>query len=351
MNTQASGTDPGSKSAAEIEREAQQSRAEVEQTLDAIQARLSPGQLLDQAVGYFREGRGGEFARTLGDSIVQNPIPLTLVGVGLAWMMLGGQRFARNGEHLESDDWDDDPEAIEEHYVGLAEESVAYTNTGADLRGSGYGVERGGFGEDLRERGQAAKERLGEFGDQARDAADRARERVERVGARVAGRAQDARERVGRAGAKMADRAHDARRRAQHYGRRARQGVLRSLDEQPLVLGAIGLAIGAALGAALPPSRAEDELMGEARDEALRRATRAGRKQAEKARAAAGAVAGAAREEAGRQGLTPESSSAPGGATSSHRAGGEVEPGEDSSARPASDTPYPADPKATLDRP
>ena len=66
MSAQAS-TDPGSKSAAEIEREVRQSRAEVEQTLDAIQARLSPGQLLDQAVDYFREGRGGEFARNLGD--------------------------------------------------------------------------------------------------------------------------------------------------------------------------------------------------------------------------------------------------------------------------------------------
>jgi Protein of unknown function (DUF3618) len=311
MNT--TGTDPGSKSAAEIEREVRQSRAEVEQTLGAIGARLSPGELLDQAIGYFREGRGGEFARNLGDSITQNPIPLTLVGVGLAWMMLGGQRFARNGEHLESDYWeDDDPDAIEDHYVGLAEESMAYLHPGADLRSGGS------VGDDLSEAGGTARDRLGEFGDQARDAAARARERVERAGARVA------------------DRAQDARRRAQHYGRRARQGVLRSLDEQPLVLGAIGLAIGAALGAALPPSKAEDELMGEARDEALRRAARAGRKQVEKARAAAGAVAGAAREEAGRQGLTPESSSEPGGGESSGL---------------ATDTPYPVDPKANLDRP
>jgi Protein of unknown function (DUF3618) len=312
MNT--TGTDPGSKSAAEIEREVRQSRAEVEQTLDAIGARLSPGELLDQAIGYFRDGRGGEFARNLGDSITQNPIPLTLVGVGLAWMMLGGQRFARNGDRLASDDWDDwdddDPDAIEEHYVGLAEESMAYLHPGADLRSGG------GAGDDLKEAGRTARDKLGELGDQARDAGARARERVARAGAGVA------------------DRAHDARRRAQHYGRRARQGVLRSLDEQPLVLGAIGLAIGAALGAALPPTKAEDELMGEARDEALRRATKAGRAQAEKARAAAGAVVGAAREEAAKQGLTPESSREPGG----------------ESAGPAS-TPYPADPKASLDRP
>jgi ElaB/YqjD/DUF883 family membrane-anchored ribosome-binding protein len=321
MNT--TGTDPGSKSAAEIEREVRQSRAEVEQTLDAIGARLSPGELLDQAIGYFRDGRGGEFARNLGDSITQNPIPLTLVGVGLAWMMLGGQRFARNGEHLGSDYWEDDPEWTEDHYVGLAEEGTAYLHPGADLRSGGGGD------DDLKEASRTARDKLGELGDQAKD-------RLGELGGQARNAGARARERVGHAGAKVADRAQDARRRAQHYGRRAREGMLRSLDEQPLVLGAIGLAIGAALGAALPPSKTEDELMGEARDEALRRAAKAGRAQAEKVSAAAGAVVGAAREEAGRQGLTPESPSKPGGGAS---------------AGPASGTPYPADPKANLDRP
>jgi hypothetical protein len=138
--------------------------------------------------------------------------------------------------------------------------------------------------------------------------------------------------------------------RAGYYGRRARHGVLRTLDEQPLVLGAIGLAIGAALGAALPPSETEDRLMGEARDEALRRATKAGRKQAEKARAAAGAVVQAAREEADKQGLTPASSSKPSTSGPSAEAS-EVGTGATKSAGPAADTPYPAGPKASLYRP
>jgi hypothetical protein len=331
VNTRAGGTDPGSKSAAEIEREVQQSRVEVEQTLDAIQARLSPGQLLDQAVGYFREGRGVEFARNLGDSITQNPIPLALVGVGLAWIMLGGQRVGHNGDRPESSHWDDDPDAFEDdHYTGQAEESMGYLHTEADLPGSGYGDQRAGLGEDLRDRGRAAKDKLGEFGDQARDATARAREGVAHAGARVARRA------------------HDARARAGYYGRRARHGVLRTLDEQPLVLGAIGLAIGAALGAALPPSETEDRLMGEARDEALRRATKAGREQAEKARAAAGAVVQAAREEADKQGLMPESKPSTSGPSAE---ASEVGTGATRSAGPAADTPYPAEPKASLDRP
>jgi Protein of unknown function (DUF3618) len=351
MNAQATGTDHGSRSAAEIEREVQQSRAEVEQTLDAIQARLSPGQLLDQAVGYFRDGRGGEFARNLGDSIIQNPLPLTLVGVGLAWMMLAGQRSPRNGDDPGSADWEDEPDAFEDHYTGLADESMAYMHTGADLSaGEGYGDDRGGYGDSMKEAGRTAKDKMGELGDQARDAGARARERVERASAGLADRAHEARERVGHAGARVADRAHEVRARARYHGRRAQQSVIRSFQDQPLVLGAIGVAIGAAIGAALPPSEAEDRLMGEARDDALRRATKAGRAQAEKARAAAGAVVAAARDEAGKQGLTAESSSKPSTSSPSAEAR-ETEPGETRSGGPAADTPYPADPKASLDRP
>ncbi|HEX5079567.1 MAG TPA: DUF3618 domain-containing protein [Geminicoccaceae bacterium] len=333
MNARAGGTDPGSKSAAEIEREVQQSRAEVEQTLDAIQARLSPGQLLDQAVGYFREGRGVDFARNLGDSITQNPIPLALVGVGLAWMMLGGQRSGHPGGRLATPYWDDDPDAFEDdRYVGLAEESTAYRHSGADLSESGYGDERGGLGDDLRETSQAVQDKLGELGDQVGSAAARAREGVAHAGAKAARRAQDVRARAG------------------HYGRRARHGVLRTLDEQPLVLGALGLALGAALGAALPPSETEDRLMGEARDEALRHATKAGREQVEKAGAAAGAVAQAARAEADKQGLMPESSTSP-STSGPSAAASEAGSGATRFAGPAADTPYPADPKAGLDRP
>jgi ElaB/YqjD/DUF883 family membrane-anchored ribosome-binding protein len=338
MSTQATGTDPGSRSAAEIERDVQQSRADIEQTLDAIQERLSPGQLVDQAIGYFRGGRGVDFARNLGDSIAANPIPVTLMGVGLAWMMLSGQRSARDADRGGSAYWDEDLDPVEGHYGSFAEEDMAYLGPEADAGG--------GFGEDLKEAGRTAKDRMGELGEQARHASEQARERAQAAGAR-------ARERVGQARSGVTERAHDARARAGYYGRRARQGLLRSLDEQPLVLGAIGLAVGAALGAALPPTETEDELMGETRDEALRRATKVGREQAEKVREAAGAVAAAARDEAGKQGLTPKSSGEAGGAPSSPTAGraGEPEPGESKPAGLASDTPFAADPKANLDRP
>jgi ElaB/YqjD/DUF883 family membrane-anchored ribosome-binding protein len=350
MSTHATGTDPGSRSAAEIEREVQQSRADIEHTLDAIQERLSPGQMVDQALGYFRGGRGVDFARNLGDSIAANPIPITLMGVGLAWMMFSGQRSARDGDRGDPAYWEEDLDPIEEHYTGFAEEDMAYLGPEADA-GGGFGegvTETGGTGQStmsrIGEQARHAGEQVRHAGEQARDAAGQARERARRLGAQ-------ARERVGRTGSGLADRAHDARAQASRYGRRAKQGMLRSLDEQPLVLGAIGLAIGAALGAALPPSETEDELMGETRDKALRRATKVGREQAEKVRDAAGAVAAAAREEVGRQ---AKSSGEAGGAPSGEHAGkaGEPGPGPGASgpAGLAADTPFAADPKASMDR-
>ena len=322
MSTQPSGTDPGSRSAADIERDVQQSRANIEHTLDAIQERLSPGQLVDQAIGYFRGGRGVDFARNLGDSIAANPIPVTLMGVGLAWMMISGQRTGRNGDREGSAYGEEDLDPVEEHYAGFPEEDLAYLGPEADAGG--------GFGEGLQEAGSSARDMMGEAGQRARDAAAQARDRARDAGAQV-------RDRFGRARAGVAGRAHDAGARARHAGRRARQGLLRSLDEQPLVLGAIGLAIGAALGAALPPTETEDELMGETRDKALRRATKVGREQAEKVRDAAGAVAAAAREEAGKQASTPKSS-------------GEPRPGEATQAGLASEPRFAADPKSSLDR-
>ena len=59
-------TNPGSKSPEEVQREVRQSRAEVEQNLDAIQDRLSPGQLFEQAVDYIRSSSGNDFVQNLG---------------------------------------------------------------------------------------------------------------------------------------------------------------------------------------------------------------------------------------------------------------------------------------------
>jgi hypothetical protein len=92
-----------------------------------------------------------------------------------------------------------------------------------------------------------------------------------------------------------------------------RQGVERvtnvfehMLHEQPLVLGALGMALGAALAAGLPSTRREDELMGRTRDELMNRAREKGREQMDKVGRVTESAQEAARHEAEREGLTRE---------------------------------------------
>jgi hypothetical protein len=241
--------------------------------------------------------------RNLGETVKQNPLPLALVGVGLGWMMLADRRdrFARPSDWDEGDELaygadraeadlyhDDDP-----YSVGVS--ASAYGTGAATVVEHDHGE---GWAERAKATAEGAKDKAAELRERASGLAEDVTAGAGRLGAA-------ARERLSRARA-LAGRAGEGRALASRYGRRARQGFLHTLDEHPLVLGAIGLAIGAALGSALPPSEPEDRLLGETRDRLKDRASEAGHEQLAKVGAAAGAAYDAAREEADRQGLTPE---------------------------------------------
>ena len=279
-------TDPGNKSAAELEREVEAQRAEVEENLDKLQDRLSPGQMMDQLFDYAKNGNGAEFTRNLGRSMRDNPIPLALMGVGMAWLMLGGSNGSSRRRYKDDDrsdrdwdrdwddtrDWDDRFSADEDDISG---DPVAFGMT-PQARGGHAPAESD-------EKGMMGK---------AADIANKVGEGASRRGRSWRRGGQRYRDEFGRT--------------VDRYGRRARQGFFNTLEEQPLVLGAIGIAVGAALGAALPATEREDEMMGETRDQLMRDAERTARGQAEKALDMADAGYGAAKEETDRQGLNRE---------------------------------------------
>ena len=70
---------------------------------------------------------------------------------------------------------------------------------------------------------------------------------------------------------------------AKEQWQRARGGIDHLVNEQPLALGAIGLAIGAILGAAAPRTRAEEQLMGDTARKMTEKAKEAGSQQLDKA--------------------------------------------------------------------
>lgn len=89
MKTNGNGN--GSRRTQEIQAEIDRTRREMDGTLHAIENRLTPGQLYDQGMHYLRNNGGTEFLSNLGDQAKRNPMPVALVGIGLAWLMATGK--------------------------------------------------------------------------------------------------------------------------------------------------------------------------------------------------------------------------------------------------------------------
>jgi ElaB/YqjD/DUF883 family membrane-anchored ribosome-binding protein len=92
-----------------------------------------------------------------------------------------------------------------------------------------------------------------------------------------------ARDRVSGSMSSMRDRAGQMTESARQQWDRARGGVDYMIREQPLALGAIGLAVGAILAAMAPRTQKEEELMGEASRNLMEKAKETGSQQLEKA--------------------------------------------------------------------
>lgn len=233
----------------EIEADLDRTRTQMSTTLEALQHKLAPNEMFDQALGYFRASGASEFSENFKQSIAQNPMPVGLVGVGLAWLMLSGRRDG-------------------------------------SVRASGLGETAGNKASGL---ASTARGKTQAVASGVKDMASSSRERMHQLSHGVSSGASHLGE-VGRQSAV-----------------RAKRGLEYLVHEQPLVLGAVGAVLGAAVAATLPHSRREDELMGEVRDQFVESARAKGKAQAEKARQIAKSARDAAREQADREGLTAES--------------------------------------------
>jgi ElaB/YqjD/DUF883 family membrane-anchored ribosome-binding protein len=214
----------------QLEQEAEATRAEIAASLAELRGRMTPGQVVDQALAYARDGRGGDFVRNLGQQVVANPMPVALIGLGLGWLIMGNNRFALGAG-------------------GAVKSDRPRPPPGSD--------------PSLRERARAAGEAIGASAEEAYGvAADRTRDVAETMGRSAA-----------TVGANVVG------------GSKSFSEFVR---QEPLVLAGIGLALGAVLGAAFKVTEAEKALMGNASDAVKEGAP--GEKW-EQAQAAAGAVA------------------------------------------------------------
>lgn len=300
--TYSNGNGHAYKSPAEIEKEIQATRIRMEHTLQAIKNDLSPGQIVDQALHYFKDGKVGEVAGSLvqgvgrgastaassvGLMVKQNPLPAALIGAGLVWMAANSWK----AKH---------PSAPKMH--GLGESDIAPV-------GMGYGesASLGSFNEGEGEYGSSissvstdtsySTSSMGSTGSM-QGVGSHEHGRMHGVKSKLSGaassvkgvphamkhRGQAVKTRASHLTQSASERARIARERGVVQARRAKDGVQRTYDENPLVLGAVAVGVGALLGVLVPLSSRENMILGKKRDDLVRKADELGAKTLEKAK-------------------------------------------------------------------
>jgi hypothetical protein len=79
----------------QIEREAQEARSRLGQSLDELRLRATPGQFVDQIADYAREGPVAEFFGNLTREMRDNPFPALLIGIAITWLVVSSSLSAR----------------------------------------------------------------------------------------------------------------------------------------------------------------------------------------------------------------------------------------------------------------
>ncbi|WP_062208793.1 DUF3618 domain-containing protein [Aureimonas sp. AU12] len=322
-----------------LAREAEERRSSLDSTLDSLKDRFSPGQIVDEVAAYVRGGQGAEMVQNLNRQVRDNPLALGLIGAGAAWLLLG-QGVRDNGSRLKSryDDRRDDDRTPDRWAADDRDNrfdgpvrpvATAYTSDyGSDLA---QGVPRAYAGAASRPSssggpglGERARQGATSAGDSVSSAASDAAGAVSDAASSAAGAVSDAASSVASGVSHLGHEASDAAHRAAEagyrsasyagervsdYGARAKRTFLDTLQEEPLILGAVAVAIGAAIGAAFPSTRTEDEWLGETRDRLRDEAIDYGRDAVQKAETVAAKAYEAGSAEAEEKGLKPEAGS------------------------------------------
>jgi len=334
------------KSKAQIE----DTRSQLSSTIDAIQEKLSPENLAQQAKDTVREAtigkaqdmvsnatdtakeavsnagdtameavsNAGDTVKGMGsgifETIRQNPVPAALAGLGLGWLYLsnrkssssysnaGGSRYGQGYTSKGYYDAGYAPGADYQTGYDSSQRTDYQTPYGGGQRSdypTGYGSQQGYGGSGDQRSGIGGA--VGQVQDKVSDVAGQATDKV----GDVAGQVQDT---VGNVAGQVQDQAGQLAHQAQYGAQRAQSGLQQMLQSTPLAVGAIALATGLAVGLSIPETDKENQLMGEQRDQLMNQAQHTVTEKAQAVQAVAqqavGAAKDAAKDAAGEQGLT-----------------------------------------------
>jgi hypothetical protein len=215
------------------------------------------------------------FVDDLNGAIRENPVAAGLVGMGVLWMFIGGDRFSAFGKSLPG------AAGAVSGAVGSAGSAVGQAMTS----GASY------VANAARQAGQTMSAGAGDVSSKVREAASSAYDTL-------SSSADSAVDEVGR-------RVNEAGRMSvpgQDFRMKVQQNLSETLERQPLLLGVIGVAIGAGIASAFPATKIEQEMMGEAGSAVKDRIQELASEASQRAKDVLGDV----KSEVEKQGLMPQ---------------------------------------------
>jgi ElaB/YqjD/DUF883 family membrane-anchored ribosome-binding protein len=244
----------------EIREDIEDTRTEMSSTIDEIQERLSPQNLMDQAKSSVRDATVGKAERMVSDAsdtakdarnsmmetIKKNPLPAAMVALGVGWLWT----------HRESTS---SKPTTQWGYAGQPQPSS------------------GGIGQAASQ----AQEKVGQVASQAQDQVGQWTDQAQQQASQLGSQAQDQLQQV--------------KSQFDHLVR-----------ENPVAVAAVAIGIGAAAGMMMPQTQQENRWMGETRDQVLDQAQSMAQDTMDKVQKVADKAQHVAQHEANQQGLTSE---------------------------------------------
>lgn len=230
------------------------------------------------------------FMDDLNGAVRQNPIAAGLVGMGLVWMLFGTRRVSRMGRVI--------PRGARRAARSIGSAAAASGSTvasGVVAAADSIGDAAGYIGDNISSGARNASATIRNAFSSQDDYYSPHRHYPEES------RHNAWRDGVGA----IREGSEDFAQRGVDFGKSMQRSLTDTLERQPLLLGAIGLAIGVGVASAFPSTRIEGEWMGAAGDAAKEKIQEFASEATEAARTRAGQVFDDVKQEFVAQGLTP----------------------------------------------
>lgn len=275
----------------EIRNEIDKTRNRLSNRIDEIQNRLNPENLKQQAQDavesaitdgvdsvqeyvndYVQQLNWPTLRDNLVGSVRRNPIPSALIGIGLGWILLEGMTGSSSRSARAA--WSNEPNGHEydaNPSYGWQEAAPSSSRAGDYARyqpsssPSHYGDANDSTTEQL-------KEKASNLAGQVSEKAGQIKEAVQQQASNVAERVTEGVNTVMGEWEQAGDYATEWSQQAQDQVKYAGEQARRSLDQNPVLFGAVALAVGAGLGMLLPATNYENQALGELRDQTVQKA-------------------------------------------------------------------------------